>query len=207
MASKMVDYKDSSYESEEQYGIGNSSNLAITLSNLKEEIGIYKVDNDRIIQSKEKQAKVNVILLQSLLDLQRQGPLRISHRQDDKNNGAYGSRSPGRHMSDKSDTVRDGMLLDTPNRRGDGYRYYSSYGSDKHHDRYCYHHYRRNGRGYFPDEFKKVKIPTFDGEMKKSQDAKAWFLGMNTFFRLHDYSENMKAKIVTFSLKGKTNIW
>ena len=32
-------------------------------------------------------------------------------------------------------------------------------------------------------------------------------LGMKRFFRLHNYSENMKAKIATFSLKGKENIW
>ena len=32
-------------------------------------------------------------------------------------------------------------------------------------------------------------------------------LGMKKFFRLHDYSENMKAKIATFSLKGKVDIW
>jgi len=69
MASKMVDYKDSPYESEEQYGIGNSSDLAVTLSNLKEEIDIYKADNDRIIQAQEKQAKVNTILLQHLSEL------------------------------------------------------------------------------------------------------------------------------------------
>jgi len=43
--------------------------------------------------------------------------------------------------------------------------------------------------------------------MKKSQDVKAWFLQMNKFFRLHDYSTNMKAKIATFSLKGKAYIW
>jgi len=30
---------------------------------------------------------------------------------------------------------------------------------------------------------------------------------MNKFFRLHDYLENMKARISTFSLKGKANIW
>lgn len=30
---------------------------------------------------------------------------------------------------------------------------------------------------------------------------------MNKFFRLHGYSENMKAKIAIFSLKGKENIW
>ena len=43
--------------------------------------------------------------------------------------------------------------------------------------------------------------------MKKSLDAKAWLLGMNNFFRLHDYSEDMKARITTFSLKGKVDIW
>ena len=42
--------------------------------------------------------------------------------------------------------------------------------------------------------------------MKETQDAKAWFLGMNNFFGLHDYFENMKAKITTFSIKGKTYI-
>lgn len=31
-------------------------------------------------------------------------------------------------------------------------------------------------------------------------------LGMKKLFRLHNYSENMKAKITTFSLKGKANI-
>lgn len=29
---------------------------------------------------------------------------------------------------------------------------------------------------------------------------------MNKFFRLHDYLENMKAKIATFSIKGKVEI-
>jgi len=43
--------------------------------------------------------------------------------------------------------------------------------------------------------------------MKKSWDAEAWFLGMNKFFQLHDYSENMKVRITTFSLKGKADIW
>jgi len=56
------------------------------------------------------------------------------------------------------------------------------------------------------DEIKKEKPPTFDAEMKKSRDAEEWLLGMNNFFRLHDYSESMKARISTFSLKGKANI-
>lgn len=57
------------------------------------------------------------------------------------------------------------------------------------------------------DEFKKMKPPNFDGEKKKPHDAEAWLLGMRKFFRLHDYSENMKARVDTFSLKGNVNFW
>lgn len=69
-------------------------------------------------------------------------------------------------MSEISDIVRDGRLLDTLDRRGDEYRYYYSSCSDRHHDHNRYHPYRRNDRVYFPDELKKEKPPTFDGDMK-----------------------------------------
>jgi len=45
----MVDYKDSPYESKEQYGVGNSYDLAVTLRSLKEEIRSCKEDNDIIM--------------------------------------------------------------------------------------------------------------------------------------------------------------
>ena len=67
--------KDSPYESEEQYGVGNPSDLVVTLRSFKEEIRIYKAYNDRIIQAQEKQVEVNSILLLSLSELQGQGPL------------------------------------------------------------------------------------------------------------------------------------
>ena len=77
-----------------------------------------------------------------------------------------------------------------------------------HHSHHHHHHHqRRKEKYYIPKEFKKSNPPTFDGDMKKYEDAEAWFLGMKKFFRFHNYSENMKAKITTFSLKGKTNIW
>lgn len=66
MTSKMVDYKDFSYECEEQYGVRNYSDLVVTLSNLMEEIRTRKADNDQIIHEQEKQTEVNVILLQCL---------------------------------------------------------------------------------------------------------------------------------------------
>ena len=89
----------------------------------------------------------------------------------DKMLGAYGNRSPDGHRSDRDDMVRDGILLDTPDGRGDIHMYHSSSGSDKHHDRHHYHPYRRSDRGYFLDEFKKAKQPTFGGDLKKTEDA------------------------------------
>jgi len=82
--------------------------------------------------------------------------------------GAYGRRSHSGHRSDRDDMIRDGRFLNTPDKRGDGHRYYSSYGSDRYHGHRDYHPYKRSDGGYFLDEFKKEKPPTFDGEMKKS---------------------------------------
>ena len=60
--------------------------------------------------------------------------------------------------------------------------YYSSSSSYRHHDHHHFHPYSTSDRGYFPDEFKKEKTPSFDGEMKKSQDVEAWLLAMKRFF-------------------------
>ena len=114
--------------------------------------------------------------------MQRQGPIQISYEQEDKTNGVYGSRSLGEYMLDGEETIRDGVSLDTMDRRGDRHRYYSSSGSNMHYDRHCYHPYRRSGRGYLSDEFKKENPPIFDGEMNKSQEAQAWLLGMKKLF-------------------------
>jgi len=93
---------------------------------------------------------------------------------------------------------------DTPERRRDRHRYYSSFDLDRNYDHHCYHAYRRSDRGYFPNEFKKENPPTFDGEMKKPQDVEAWLLGMRKFSTLHDYSENI---VPTLNIKGKAEIW
>lgn len=43
--------------------------------------------------------------------------------------------------------------------------------------------------------------------MKKSKYVKEWFLAIKRFFRLLEYSENMKVKIFRLILKGKEDIW
>lgn len=69
MTRKVVDYLESPYASDEQCGVGDTSDLDNTLRSLREEIRSCKAYNDWIIQLQEKQANVNVILLQSLADL------------------------------------------------------------------------------------------------------------------------------------------
>ena len=103
--------------------------------------------------------------------MQRQGPLRISHGQEEKNNGAYGSRSHGGHRLDREDTIRDCRSLDTLDRRGDKHKYYSSSSSNRHYDHHHYHPYMRSDRGYLQIEFKKEKPPNFDRVLKKLEDA------------------------------------
>ena len=97
----------------------------------------------------------------------------ISYGQEDRTSGAYGSISHEGHRSDKDDTVRDGRFLDTHDRKGSGYRFYSSSGSDRYHGHHHYHPYRMSERVHFLDEFNKAKPPTFDGELKKPEDVGA----------------------------------
>jgi len=70
-----------------------------------------------------------------------------------------------------------------------------------------HHHHPYRKREYFPEEFKKVKLPTFDGEMNKLEDVNGWLHGLKKLYRLHSYIVNMKEKITTSSLKGKAYIW
>jgi len=43
--------------------------------------------------------------------------------------------------------------------------------------------------------------------VKNLEEVEAWPHGMKKLFELHEYTHNMKGKIVIFSLKGKPNIW
>ena len=75
------------------------------------------------------------------------------------------------------------------------------------HGHHRYHSYRRNNREYFQDDFKKASPPTFHGSLKKLEDVEGWLLSIKKFFNLHDYRENMKARITISRIKGKAYIW
>jgi len=103
--------------------------------------------------------------------------MRISQEHEDKTNEAYGSRSWSRHMLDRWDTVRGGRSLDTLDNRIGMYGHHSISSSRRHHHSHHHHHPYRISE-YLIEEFKKFKPHTFHGEMKKTEDAEAWLLGI-----------------------------
>jgi len=53
------------------------------------------------------------------------------------------------------------------------------------------------------EDFKKAKPPTFDGEIEKGEEEEVWLLGLNKYFKVHDYSENLKSRITIFNFEWK----
>lgn len=47
---------------------------------------------------------------------------------------------------------------------------------------------------------------TFNGEIEKPKDTKAFLIGMKKFFKLHAYVENMNAMVLIFGLNGREYI-
>ena len=56
-------------------------------------------------------------------------------------------------------------------------------------------------------EFKKIKQSTFDREWKRGEEAEAWLLDIKKYFKIYNYSINMKVRIAIYNLKGKMCIW
>lgn len=132
--------------------------------------------------------------------------MRIIQEKEEKTNASYGRISHSGYMLAREDIVRGGSSLGTPDRKTGTYGHHSSSSPRNHHYiNHCNHPYRR--MEYLPEDFKKVKPPTFNGELKNIEDSKAWLLGMKKFFKVHSYSEKMKDKIATFNIKGKAYIW
>ena len=98
--------------------------------------------------------------------------MRINEEQEEKNNGAYGSKSQSRYRLDKWDTFKGDRSFNPSNVRNGMYGNHSSSLSRRnyHHD---HHHHRYRSGEYLLEKFKKFSPPKFDGEMKKSKDAEA----------------------------------
>jgi hypothetical protein len=56
-------------------------------------------------------------------------------------------------------------------------------------------------------ELRNLKPPSFDGEIEREDDVEAWFLGLGSYFQLHNYYSNLEASIVIYHLHGKDAMW
>lgn len=59
----------------------------------------------------------------------------------------------------------------------------------------------------FLEGFKKENQPTFNGEIKKSEEVVSWLLGLRKYFEVYNYSENMKEWVAISNMRGKDGIW
>jgi hypothetical protein len=66
---------------------------------------------------------------------------------------------------------------------------------------------RNHFKSHDPEEFKKDKLPSFNRDIEKGEEAEAWMIGLKNYFRVHDNSENLKDRIYIFNLNGKDSIW
>ena len=55
--------------------------------------------------------------------------------------------------------------------------------------------------------FRKIRVPTYEGEMNTGKKFEEWFSGMNKYFRVHKYSSEMKARLSIYNLNGKAARW
>ena len=56
-------------------------------------------------------------------------------------------------------------------------------------------------------EFRKIRAPTYEGEVNTGEKAEEWFLGMSKYFQVHNYSSEMKARLSIYNLNGKASRW
>jgi hypothetical protein len=56
-------------------------------------------------------------------------------------------------------------------------------------------------------EFKKIKPPTFNGEVETGEEAEAWLSGMHKYFQIYNYSSELKAQMAIYNLTEKEDIW
>jgi hypothetical protein len=171
-------------ESDERRAVETPPDLAEIVRSLMVELQSCKADNERLIKEKEKKTEINAVLLQSLSDIQRQlqhGPdtSHADQRQTKKSRSppeiwkrgllsGHTGKSTSRkvHPRDKGQVSNDSFGKETSDSEGSSSSRTSSYSRRKRKK-------RNHSKNHNLEEFKKVKPPSFDGEIKKGEEAEA----------------------------------
>jgi hypothetical protein len=176
-----------------------------------------------LIKEQEKQTEINAVLLQILSDIQRQlqhgpttsnvdrhhtkktqSPPEIQKHGPESSHTRRSTSKKAQHGAKRHANAKD-STEESSSEETDNSKELSSSETSSHSQRR--RKKRKHSKSHDPEEFKKSKPPTFDGEIKKGEEAEVWLLGLKKYFRVHDYSENLKARITIFNLNGKASIW
>ena len=69
-------------------------------------------------------------------------------------------------------------------------------------------HRKKQRSNYNPQgEFRKIRAPTYEGEVNTGEKDKEWLLGIRKYFQVHNYSSEMKAHLSIYNLNGKGARW
>ena len=63
---------------------------------------------------------------------------------------------------------------------------------------------QKTSKGHKFEEFRKAKPPSFDGEIKKGEEAEAWLLGLKKYFRVHDFFRKFEGLSGHFQFEWKS---
>jgi hypothetical protein len=165
--------------------------LVEKIKSLKRDVMRYKVDNEKLMKSQEKQNGFNIKLLQSLdiiekkVDKETKSSKSKDHRSHAKNE-EYSNFGRHNHYSPRHLVIRAHISpILSP--------------------------IRKNNKRFWVDELQgemnKIKIPTFDGEKMKDEDGETWLLGIRKYFKLHNYSSQAEGIIAIYQLKRKSLMW
>jgi hypothetical protein len=171
-------------------GRDENMNMVETIKNLQKDVQSHKVDNERLMKSKEQEEDFNMNLMHRL------------NRIENKFDKESGSRKSGSHGS--SDEKRRTRSVSRHHRHS------PRHSNKRSHNNSSPSHVRndkRSGVDELQGEMNKIKPPTFDGEHKKDEYAETWMLGMTKYFQLHNYSSHAEGIISIYQLKGKESMW
>jgi len=83
----------------------------------------------------------------------------------------------------------------------------TDYSSESTHSKVRKNKKKRRQHDEITGEFKKIKPPTFNGEVETGEEAEAWLSGMKKYFQIYNYSGELKARMAIYNLTGKADIW
>ena len=154
------------------------------MRSLRVEMQSYRADNERLVKAQEEQNQLNAAMLQSLTNIQKRMKFgdRTVRPEGSKSTARRRKRSPS-GSSDSEGSTRGSSSSSHKNNRKSLYQNHSRY------------------------EFRKEKLPIFNGEVNTGQEVEAWIVGMRKYFQVQDYYGNMKARVAIFNLTGRTSIW